>query len=292
MKRKTIIKITNKKVNEWLASIEDNEVRVKASQEVIVTGGSICSMLLNEPVNDFDIYFTSFETTQLVAEYYVKKFIETHPECDETAVQIQDKTNIKGETETRVCIIVPSEGIAGTNPDDEENEPLEQKEELTTEENADPYQPVFLSENAITLTDKIQIVIRFYGQPDKIHSNYDFAHAMSWYRHKGNVLELNPLALECLLSKTLIYKGSLYPICSIFRVRKFIDRGWKISAGELLKIMWQISEIELSDIDVLREQLTGVDAAYFTSLIEAIKEAGPEKLNSSYVSHVIDKIFQ
>ena len=105
MKRKTIIKIIDKKITEWLASIEDNDVRVKAADDVIVTGGSICSMLLNEPVNDYDVYFKSFETTKLVAEYYVKKFIETHPEYDETTVKIEDKTNIKGETETRVALL-------------------------------------------------------------------------------------------------------------------------------------------------------------------------------------------
>ncbi|MET0081248.1 MAG: hypothetical protein ABW119_22565 [Candidatus Thiodiazotropha lotti] len=153
------------------------------------------------------------------------------------------------------------------------------------------YRPVFMSQNAITLSDKIQLVIRFYGEPDQIHSNYDFAHAMCWYDYAANKLHLPAEALETLLSRTLVYRGSLYPIASIFRTKKFIERGWCITAGQLLKIMWQISELDLKDEDILREQLTGVDMAYMHQLLEALKDVDPEKMNSAYICEIIDRIF-
>lgn len=153
------------------------------------------------------------------------------------------------------------------------------------------YNPIFLSQNAITLTDKFQIIIRFFGEPEQIHNNYDFEHAMNYYDYGTNELVLKLEALECLLSRTLIYRGSLYPIASIFRMKKFIERGWRIGAGEQLKIMWQISEIDLSDPNILMEQLTGVDMVYMRALIEALKGMSQEKINAAYVSKIIDKIF-
>jgi hypothetical protein len=95
-----------------------------------------------------------------------------------------------------------------------------------------------------------------------------------------------------MLARNLIYNGSLYPVASIFRAKKFIERGWRISAGQLLKIMWQLGEINLKDMEVLQEQLTGVDQAYMYQLIEALKGVNPDKLNSAYIATIIDKIFE
>ena len=100
-------------------------------------------------------------------------------------------------------------------------------------------------------------------------------------------------ALRSMQSRTLYYEGSLYPVCSLFRCRKFIKRGWSISAGEMLKIVLQISEIDLTITSILREQLTGVDALYFNQLISAIKqkEAQGEAIDKTYIVTVIDRIF-
>ena len=62
------------KVNDWLETITDEAVREQARANVIVTGGSICSMLLGDPVNDYDMYFRNKETAVAVAHYYVNKF--------------------------------------------------------------------------------------------------------------------------------------------------------------------------------------------------------------------------
>lgn len=153
------------------------------------------------------------------------------------------------------------------------------------------YRPVFLSENAITLSHKIQLVVRFYGEPAEIHQNYDYAHCMCWYKLDGDELVLPQEALECILSKTLIYKGSLYPLASIFRLRKFIARGWRITAGQLLKIMWQISEIDLKNKEILRDQLIGVDQAYMHQLLRAL-ETKDGKIDATYLTKLVDEIFE
>lgn len=290
MQRKTIKKSLNRKLSDWIESITDESVANAVRNDVIVTGGSIASMLLGEKVNDYDLYFRTPETAEAVAKYYVERFKSLRPGHGGITVEVGEKVNAKGETEKRVSVHVPSAGVAGDNDDAEDG--CEDPPETQECDPESPYQPVFLSENAITLTGKIQIIVRFFGEPEEIHNNYDFAHAKNWYSLKGDTLHLDPLALECLLSRVLIYQGSLYPICSIFRARKFIARGWRISAGELLKIMWQVSELDLTDTNVLRDQLTGVDALYFSHLVDQLADLDKEKLTSNYVSEIIDRIFQ
>lgn len=276
------------KLSEWISSIDDLEVQNMVVKNVIVTGGSIASMLLGEKVNDYDVYFRDIETTEAVANYYVNKFLEKNKDYD-IDVRRESIKNIKDEEEDRVTIFVSSSGV--DSDEDNQTAYMDQEDQPESEENGS-YRPIFLSQNAITLSDKFQIVIRFYGEPDQIHRNYDFAHAMNYYDYKEDHLELKPEALECLLSRTLVYRGSLYPIASLFRTKKFIERGWRISAGEQLKIAWQISELDLTNKAVLREQLTGVDQAYLSQLVRALEEIDDkDKLNSTYVGSIIDKIF-
>ena len=60
-----------------------------------------------------------------------------------------------------------------------------------------------------------------------------------------------------------------------------------------MKIMWQISEINLKDMDTCMDQLTGVDQAYMFQLRSAIKSAKEEgtDVDSTYVAKLIDAIF-
>ena len=166
--------------------------------------------------------------------------------------------------------------------------------ENPTEDETDKprYRPVFLSTNAITLSDKIQIILRFYGSPEELHENYDFVHCMNyWESSDKDKLILNPASLESLLSKELRYVGSKYPLCSVIRTRKFINRGWKINAGQYLKMCIQISELDLLNPSVLEDQLTGVDIAYFHDVISQVKEKNPDQIDSSYLIEVINRMF-
>lgn len=268
-KRSGIKKEISAKIESWLETISDENVRTLAGENTIITGGAIASMLLGEQVNDFDVYFRDQKTAVAVAKYYVKSINEYDVE-----VILEDLDNIRGNTESRVIIRIPSDGLMSYKTPKK-----------------DKYRVTFLSENAITLSNKIQIIIRFHGEPHEIHDNYDFAHAKCYWDHGKKILDLPAFAMECMMSRTLHYTGSLYPIASIFRMKKFIERGWRITAGQQLKIMWQISEIDLTDPAVLREQLTGVDLAYMRHLINVMQGLDKDDLNSTYVGKVIDRIF-
>jgi peroxiredoxin family protein len=306
MKRKSIKKRLKAKIDAWIKTITDIDLQTAIEKDVIVTGGSIASMLMGETVNDFDIYFRTKATTIKVARYYVEEFnkikdIKVADGVEPCVPMVKEESiiNCKGDYEDRVVIYIKSAGVAAIEqdvytyfegaPEAQQDEFVESLQTSTAQDGK--YRPVFLSQNAITLSDSMQIVIRFFGEPDKIHSNYDFIHAMNYYDYSENYLHTTTEALESLMSRTLIYQGSLYPIASLFRLKKFINRGWRVSAGQMLKIGFQISELDLTDMATLREQLTGVDQAYMHQLLEALKEVDPELINAVYVSEIIDRIF-
>lgn len=312
IKTKNIKSRIRTKIDEWLASITDDEVKRLATKNTIVTGGCIASMLLGEKVNDFDIYFRDYQTAYQVARYYVEKF-------GQKTGFTKDKLRIVSE-DGRIKIVIQSAGVANedgsskpyqyfeSRPEQEAGdyvgqvmedpaaieeayEDTEAKALEQEDDGKDKYRPVFMSTNAITLSNKVQIVLRFYGEPDSIHENYDFAHCTNYWTSWDSALTLRQQALEALLARDLKYVGSKYPIASVIRMRKFIQRGWVINAGQILKMAMQISELNLKDINVLRDQLTGVDVAYFMQVVDLLAQKNPEKVDYAYLIEIIDRMF-
>ncbi|WP_396190100.1 hypothetical protein [Flavobacterium sp.] len=320
MKASTIKLVLRQKIEDWLSTVDDDLVKQHIKENTIVSGGAIASMLAGEKVNDYDIYFRTKDTAKVIADYYVNKFNSSNGTLSTTAmrscnpqVKVETRKNVKGVDEERVIIFMKSAGVASEGQSEYryfESESETSADRFMDSLNASPmdtatdladivkdkktkYRPVFFSENAITLSDKVQLVVRFYGSPSEIHENYDYAHSMCYYDYSKDELMLHPEALECILSKTLIYKGSLYPVASIFRVRKFIQRGWRITAGQLLKIIWQLNDIDLKDPAVLREQLIGVDQAYMHQLLRALEtKDATQRIDTTYLAKLVDEIFE
>lgn len=385
MKSKTIEKILASKHRTWCESITDEAVRKVAQENTIITGGSIVSLLTDQEVADYDIYFRTPEAAYKVAQYYVAKLLETPPpafkdspdrkveiyaKLEEAIPEGQEKQRIggmvKGPQPPRVRIVVKSAGIAGEAKQEDyqymEGLPSEQQAEASaayvdcavgavgdgewaegqvtddTEpgsgseigayadtmgelddvpaSEADPkpqtkeekeaaakrgrYRVLFVTSNAITLSDKMQLIIRFQGEPDQIHENFDFRHACSYWTSWERKLVCPSDVLLCIMSKELRYMGSRYPICSVIRLRKFLARGYTVNAGQIVKMAWQISKLNLADPNVLEDQLVGVDSAYFAQVISCLKERmekraaageGTMEVDGTYLMTLIDKIF-
>lgn len=342
MKRRTIRQRLSKKVEDWLSSLP-KELADKVRPDVLVTGGSIASMLLGEPIKDFDIYLRNTGTAMLLAGYYVAGFNRRRPnQSDKTTDpyarfyvptwdrrwfveggrghpdakdgECMDEFMHRCPEHKAVGIFVKSAGVASDTDGGAgayeyfEQEPADSvgaddyieklmnadaEHECLPEDN-ESYVPRFLSQNAISLSDKLQIVIRFVGELEEIHKNYDYVHATCGYDHRDGKLTLPPAALESMLARNLVYQGSLYPVCSVFRMQKFIKRGWRIAAAEQVKMCMQISELDLEDPIVLQEQMIGVDAAYFHDLIRRLRDymkvQGEDRVDGSYLIQLIDEL--
>lgn len=288
MRTKTINAILTKKHKELVDSITDPRVRDLVADNSIITGGCIVSMLLGEEVNDFDLYFTNLETARAVAKYYVDKFNQANG----AAVELKEDGG-------RIKVWVQSAGVAKENGvnsyEDLAEEGLVPEDFAEKDATKPKYRPVFLTSNAITLSDRVQLIIRFYGDADEIHTNYDFVHCTSYWVSKEQRLVLRPAALEAILARELVYNGSKYPVASVIRTRKFIQRGWRINAGQYVKMAMQIGELNLRDPNVLEDQLTGVDFAYFNQIINYLRERqekdGNFEITAAYLCEIIDRIF-
>jgi hypothetical protein len=279
MTDRIIKSILAKKMNDFSNSVTNEAIRKILREKTIVTGGCITSLLLGEIPKDYDVYFKDAISACQVAEYYLNS---------SEYKNLSDRIVLE---DGRVKVFISSRGVAGEAPIEDNTIDLVLPE-LAEPKETKKYKAIFFTDNAITLTNGIQLVLRFVGEAEDIHKNYDFVHCTNWYDVGSDRLTLYPDALKSILAKELVYVGSKYPVCSLFRIKKFIKRGWNINAGEVLKIAFQISELDLSDIEVLEDQLTGVDTSYFATLISALRTKEEEfKPSYSYLSTLIDKIF-
>ena len=341
MKAKWIRVHIRRKIDAWLDTITDKQLRTDLKDKITVTGGAIASMLLGEKPKDFDVYFRDAQIARRVADYYVTKWNDSkqaefeanslqsagargRPRSIPVPVEVRDRTlaDLPLEHSPGFKLYVKSAGIIGENnsddydyfesvdpllanqsdfidaavgsqPNDALNGAAELAQDLADEDTGPAYRPVFISANAISLHGRVQLIFRFVGEPEAIHENFDFVHCTNYWTSWGGLTLQSP-ALESLLSKELRYVGSRYPICSIFRVRKFLDRGFTITAGQLFKIAHQVSKLDLSDYRVLEDQLIGVDTAYFSQVLAAMrkgKDDGDFSVDETYLINLIDKVF-
>lgn len=318
MRSATIKMVLREKIKSWLSTVDNEELKTVIKENVIITGGAINSLMIGDKPNDYDVYFKTKEAALAVAWYYVNIFNLNNKLKSinnyNAVVNEEIVENIKGESEERILIFMKSAGVAAEGQENYtyfegrpehateaffnsmKKDPIEKTEELEAElsdRKKAPYRPVFLTDNAITLANKVQVIIRFYGSPEEIHRNFDFVHAMGIYDYLEDNLEITKETYEAVLSKSLVYKGSLYPIASLFRIRKFLNRGWRITAGQMLKIAAQISEVDMNNPKILKEQLIGVDFAYMHQLIQLLQNKEPgTKVDSVYIAKLIDQVFE
>lgn len=210
----------------------------------------------------------------------------------------RDRILLNADTK-QLKIMIKSAGLAGENSNLDEyryfesmpfTEVIKYFEKGFKTQSKKPYQLLFMSSNAISLSNGIQIITRFIGEPQAIHKCFDFVHVKNYFTFSEGLV-LDARAMECILSKQLVFNNSMYPVSSVFRMRKFIRRGWSINAGEMFKIMYAVSELNLKSPSVLMEQLTGADVAYFHQVLSMIECKKEEDISKTYLFEVIDRVF-
>lgn len=293
MLKKNIERNISEKIADFVSSINDKELAKKVEESVIVAGGCIASMLLGEKPKDYDLYISDIDVLFELAKYYREKFSINCDILDGRKKEELLPTDETSEHKSRYIICVENlhpEQIKFFPHGSNYNGVSIQQDV----ENPLRYAPTFVSPNAITLLNDVQIITRFTGAPADILKNFDFAHTMNYYT-KSEGLVLNQEALVCLLNKNLVYRGSKYPVTSLSRSKKFINRGFMIGHLEYLKIAFQISELDLTNLNTLEEQIIGVDVALTSQLIDSLRVKQQEEpnwsLTSDYLVELIDKDF-
>jgi hypothetical protein len=262
-------------------NIDDFITKIKKS--IIISGGAITSLFLNEEVNDYDIYFTDSEIIDYIREFFLTRF------------NTINKTDYKWSKEFNCLYKYKFNNVRFLQKYEllNEFEKYVDIQKFISGKNSDKFTfvPICFTSNAISLVGKnykIQLITRFTGTAEEIISNFDFIHTNNYYNFFENKIYTNQKSLESILCKELIYNGSKFPICSLIRSKKFIKRGWNISPGEYLKIVFQINKLNLNNINILEEQLTGVDSAYFIKFLDKLK--GFEKIEDEDILKILNEI--
>jgi hypothetical protein len=272
-------------LEDWIGTLPEY-FREEVRESVVVTGGCITSLLREENVNDYDIYFSSNETAAKVLNHYFSRLGSDY-NCsarvdfeNNLLVDICGKGNKIERSKHK-----PGAGIISI----QKNKRYEGKDGI--------YVPLYLTDNALTLTNGIQLITRWTGTPDKIHETFDFVHTTNYFTYQEGLV-FRPEAMKSLLTNELRYGafgtgGTQYPVAALFRARKFIERGWKINAGELFKIAFAISKLDLTNAKVLQEQLVGVDLLLFAEFLEKIeaKNIDLSKVDMGYVFNLMEEVF-
>ena len=144
--------------------------------------------------------------------------------------------------------------------------------------------PVFTSENAITYQDEdltIQVIYSITETIIKTIRNFDYTICMVAYDFRSQKFVFGDRFLQDLASRQLVYNiDGEYPISSLFRIKKYLARGYKISGLELIKLALRINNLNLSDYSVLKEQLMGIDTLLLKDLTDKLNS--PEYAEKEY----------
>jgi len=110
-----------------------------------------------------------------------------------------------------------------------------------------------------------------------VFDNFDFTVCMAMYGIKQDQFWFHKDFMHHLASKRLVYNTkSEFPIASLFRVRKYIERGYRISAMEIVKMALKVHSLPLYNFDALANQLRGIDISYLTVVVEELKQRSEE----------------
>lgn len=186
MKAKQIEKLLAGVMSNFITCINNEEVSTIIKERSFITGGCIPSMLMDEYVNDYDIYFYNKEDANKVKNYF-------------------------------------------------ENNHTRNKE--------NKFYVKLITENAINLSDKIQLVIKFTGTPEQVTDKFDWQHIKSYFyldKIKGYQLVFVDDVYRLIVEKELIYTGSDYPLSSLLRLKKYLKKGWNVSNATIVHIVLDV----------------------------------------------------
>lgn len=103
------------------------------------------------------------------------------------------------------------------------------------------------------------IHIDFYDDVMKIFDSFDFTCCMGAFDFKTEEFILHKDFLKHNSQRILKFNTkTLFPIISALRINKYLDRGYKISRKEFIKIMLTINNLKISSLEELTCQLGGM----------------------------------
>ncbi len=119
-----------------------------------------------------------------------------------------------------------------------------------------------------------------FGDPKTIFNYYDFTVCMAAYQFCENGKDAGFVFGDDFFKhigqrRLVFHTVTMFPICSMLRVMKYVKKGFFITGMELLKIGLSIHSLKMDTYADLRRQLQGIDTAFLSDLTMQMKPDEP-----------------
>lgn len=142
---------------------------------------------------------------------------------------------------------------------------------------------VATTQNAVTFEKKIsnkKIVIQLIRAEHLVNecvydtiSKFDFTINMAAYDLLGDIIIAHVDFYKHNMKRKLVFnEDTIYPIVSMHRAIKYMERGYKLSGYEQVKIALAINNLKMKDYRDLKEQLQGIDTSIFQPITDKLME--------------------
>jgi hypothetical protein len=199
----------------WIDSIADPELARRVRDEGYIAGGAIASLLLAEPVQDYDVYVREESTAQAVKAYY-EEYFRRHPAAP----------------------FDPRDPFAGAGDLTQPCRPLAMTGNAVYLSFGIQLMTVFYGEPAW--------MVSIY---DFHHCSGYYA------RREGQLVVLEEARRAIATKSLRYRPGRTFPMLSVLRLPKFIARGYTIDLGQLFQLVADVATVGLGDREKVKQLL-------------------------------------
>ena len=122
----------------------------------------------------------------------------------------------------------------------------------------------------------VQLITRFHGEAADIFNWFDFTITHGAYDFEKEEFIFGDRFFSDLAKRRLVYSGSsMYPICAMYRTKKYVERGYELPGATIMHIALSIVQLKIEKYKDLKEQLMGIDTMYLQKLLEAKQPDAP-----------------
>lgn len=125
---------------------------------------------------------------------------------------------------------------------------------------------------SVTKGMRYQLIVAEFGNPQEVIDKFDFTCCMGAFVPKDRTFVLGDHFLKHSSQRRLCFNASAgFPICSLWRAAKFVKRGWKFPAIEVIKLALSINHLDLKTHGELKRQLMGIDTMLLKELTDTLE---------------------
>ena len=118
---------------------------------------------------------------------------------------------------------------------------------------------------------RVQLVKVITGAPQNVIETFDFTVCQAAYQFYDGFF-FGKDFFQHLAQRRLVFNvAAEYPICSLYRLAKFVKRGFHFSGIDAIKLGLRIQALDISDVKELRRQLMGIDTLFLKELTDSLK---------------------